>query len=136
MFDFKYDGPGIAKGGTGVLTVDGAELATQKLEHTIPFLLPPDETFDVGVDTARPWTAAIRSRSASTARSNKLTFKLGPTQLAEAEQKQVQKAVAKARTRDHDMNDARQDRSTEVLAFASVVEIATGLALLIDPSWS
>ncbi len=31
------------------------------------------------------------------------------------------------------MNDARQDKSHKVLAFASVVEIATGLALLIDP---
>jgi len=31
------------------------------------------------------------------------------------------------------MNDARQDRLRKVLAFASVVETATGLALLIDP---
>jgi hypothetical protein len=31
------------------------------------------------------------------------------------------------------MNDARQDKLHKVLAFASVVEIATGLALLIDP---
>ncbi len=46
-FNFHYDGPGIAKGGTGILIVDGHELATKKLEHTIPFLLPPDETFDV-----------------------------------------------------------------------------------------
>jgi len=31
------------------------------------------------------------------------------------------------------MNDARQDKLHKVLAFASVVEIAGGLALLIDP---
>ena len=31
VFDFKYDGPGLGKGGTGVLTVDGKELATQTI---------------------------------------------------------------------------------------------------------
>ena len=42
VFDFTYDGPGIAKSGSGVLKVDGRDLATSKLEHTIPFLLPAD----------------------------------------------------------------------------------------------
>ena len=31
VFDFKYDGPGIAKGGTGALKVDGEEVASLKL---------------------------------------------------------------------------------------------------------
>ncbi len=30
VFDFKYDGPGIAKGGTGVLSVDGKEVDNHK----------------------------------------------------------------------------------------------------------
>jgi len=51
VFDFTYDGPGVAKGGTGILKVDGADVATLELPHTIPFLLPVAETFDVGVDT-------------------------------------------------------------------------------------
>jgi hypothetical protein len=62
VFDFKYDGlgaatlafndlSGIGRGGTGVLKVDGREVANQKLERTIPFLLQWDETFDVGSDT-------------------------------------------------------------------------------------
>ena len=29
MFDFKYDGPGVAKGGTGVLKVDGNEVVAR-----------------------------------------------------------------------------------------------------------
>ena len=29
VFDFKYDGPGFGKGGTGVLSVDGKELSRQ-----------------------------------------------------------------------------------------------------------
>jgi arylsulfatase len=62
VFDFKYDGlgtgtlafnnlSGIARGGTGVLKVDGKDVASQKLERTIPFILQWDETFDVGSDT-------------------------------------------------------------------------------------
>src|SRR5947208_13613550 len=50
-FDFKYDGPGIAKGGTGILKVDGKEVRTLQVPKTVPFLLPADETFDVGIDT-------------------------------------------------------------------------------------
>ena len=61
-FDFKYDGlgagtlafnnySGIGQGGTGVLKVDGKEVATQKMEHTIPFILQWDESLDIGSDT-------------------------------------------------------------------------------------
>ena len=51
VFDFTSDGPGMAKGGSGVLKVDGKEVASQKIPHTVPALMPWDETFDVGVDT-------------------------------------------------------------------------------------
>jgi hypothetical protein len=51
LFDFKYDGPGFGKGGTGVLSVDGKEVARKTIPHTIPFLMTIDESFDVGVDT-------------------------------------------------------------------------------------
>jgi arylsulfatase A-like enzyme len=51
VFDFTYEGPGFGKGGTGVLKVDGKEVATRKIPHTIPFILTIDETFDVGLDT-------------------------------------------------------------------------------------
>ena len=36
----------------------------KKVEHTIPFLMPGDETFDVGVDTRTMPTCAISCRSA------------------------------------------------------------------------
>jgi arylsulfatase len=64
-FDFKYDGLGIAtlafnntsgigRSGTGVLKVDGKEVATHKMKRTIPLILQWDETFDVGADTGTP----------------------------------------------------------------------------------
>jgi len=42
---------GIGRGGTGVLKVDGKEVANQKMERTIPLILQWDENFDIGADT-------------------------------------------------------------------------------------
>ncbi|MSR62928.1 MAG: arylsulfatase [Planctomycetes bacterium] len=53
-FDFKYDGPGMGKSGTGTLTVDGKQVAQGKIERTIPLRFSLDETFDVGLDTGTP----------------------------------------------------------------------------------
>lgn len=50
-FDFKYDGGGIGKGGTGTLSVDGQQVAQGHIERTIRFRFSLDETFDVGEDT-------------------------------------------------------------------------------------
>jgi len=98
VFDFKYDGPGIAKGGAGVLKVDGRDVATLKIPHTVPFLLPGDETFDVGVDTRTPvndkdYQVPFRFNG----RINKLTFNLGSVQLTEEDSRKIQEAVARAR---------------------------------------
>lgn len=98
IFDFKYDGPGIAKGGTGVLKVDGKETRTLSIPKTIPFLIPPDETFDIGADTRsgvndEDYQVPFKFNG----KIEKLTFKLGPSQLSPAEEKTQQKAVAKAK---------------------------------------
>ncbi|WP_235940114.1 arylsulfatase [Bradyrhizobium hipponense] len=81
VFDFKADGPGLGKGGTGVLSVDGKVVAKNSLEHTTPITFPEDETFDVGQDT-RTGVAMVEYRYESpfkfTGKINKLTFKLEP----------------------------------------------------------
>ena len=51
MFDFKYDGGGFGKGGTGVLSVDGKEVDSKRMPYTIPFMISMDESFDIGNDT-------------------------------------------------------------------------------------
>jgi arylsulfatase len=63
VFDFKYDGPGMAKGGTGVLSVDGKQVDSKRIPHTIPALL-----------TTR--TTSYRSRF--TGKLGKLKIKLIP----------------------------------------------------------
>jgi arylsulfatase A-like enzyme len=97
VFDFKYDGPGFGKGGTGVLRVDDKDVATRKVPHTIPFLMAIDETFDVGVDTRTPvddkeYQVPFRF----TGKLNKLTFKLGPTQLTSDDRQIIQHNLVKA----------------------------------------
>ena len=81
VFDFKSDGPGLGKGGTGVLSVDGKEVARKSMEHTTPVTFPEDETFDIGQDT-RTGVALLEYRYdvpfKFTGKINKLTFKLEP----------------------------------------------------------
>src|SRR6266478_2935779 len=88
VFDFKSDGPGLGKGGTGVLTVDGKEVARKSMEHTTPITFPEDETFDIGQDT-RTGVAMLEYRYdvpfKFTGKINKLTFKLEPESKAVAE---------------------------------------------------
>jgi arylsulfatase A-like enzyme len=81
VFDFKSDGPGLGKGGTGVLSVDGKEVARNSLENTTPITFPEDESFDVGEDT-RTGVAMVEYRYdvpfKFTGKIDKLTFKLEP----------------------------------------------------------
>jgi len=81
VFDFKSDGPGLGKGGTGLLYVDGKEVARNSMEHTTPITFPEDETFDIGQDTRTP-LALIEYRYdvpfTFTGKIDKLTFKLEP----------------------------------------------------------
>jgi hypothetical protein len=42
------------RGGAGGFPVDGKEVAKQKMEHPIPFILQWDENLDVGSDTGTP----------------------------------------------------------------------------------
>jgi arylsulfatase len=98
VFDFTYDGPGIAKGGTGVLKVDGAEVATQKIPRTIPFTMPFDESFDVGVDTRTGVNNAdYHPPFHFTGTIDKLTFKIGPAQFTSNDQQIIQHVLARAR---------------------------------------
>jgi arylsulfatase A-like enzyme len=96
LFDFKYDGPGLAKGGTGVLSVDGKEVDNKKIPHTIPALMTIDETFDIGVDTRtgvddKDYQPPFRF----TGKLGKVTIKLGPNQMMAVDEKAKADAVAR-----------------------------------------
>ena len=96
-FDYTYDGPGIAKGGNGVLKVDGKVVATGKQANSIAFLQIADETFDVGLDTRTGVSADYQVPFAFDGKIDKLTVRLGPMQLTAADELKMREATARAR---------------------------------------
>jgi arylsulfatase A-like enzyme len=96
-YDYTYDGPGIAKGGTGTLKVDGQVVDTHTQPNSISFLQVSDETFDVGTDlrtelNAKDYTLPFDF----TGTINKLTINLKPTQFTAEEQSKIKDASVRA----------------------------------------
>jgi arylsulfatase A-like enzyme len=103
-FDFKYDGlgvgtlaynsmSGLARPGTGTLSVDGKVVATKKMEKTVPMILQWDESFDIGWDTLtgvndEDYTPPFKL----TAKLDKLTIKVDRPQLSDADIQKLQAA--------------------------------------------
>jgi Sulfatase len=101
VFDFKYDGlgfatlafnnlSGIGRSGTGTLSIDGQVVATESLEHTIPLILPWDETFDIGSDTGTPVDDGdYQVPFAFTGKIDKLQIALDPPALTDEDKKKL-----------------------------------------------
>jgi len=96
VFDFKYNGPGPGKGGTGVLSVDGKELSRKTVEHSIPFLMSIDESFDIGSDTRTGVDDSYKLPFPFNGSIDKLTFKLGPEQLTAEDRQVMERSLASA----------------------------------------
>jgi arylsulfatase A-like enzyme len=104
VYDFKYDGLGFATlafnsvsalghPGAGTFSVDGKVVATQKMERTIPLLLPIDETFDIGSKSGTPIDDAdYQVPFAFTGKIDKLTFSVEPPKLTEDDVKKLMEA--------------------------------------------
>lgn len=93
-FDWKYDGPGLGKSGTGTLKVDGNVVENHPMPRSLPITLMWDETFNVGLDTGtsvddEDYQVPFRF----TGKINKLTVKLGPNEMSPAEKETVAKAM-------------------------------------------
>ena len=58
-FDFVYDGGGPGKGGKGILSVNGKEVANARIERTQGNIFSADETADVGLDNQTPVALGI-----------------------------------------------------------------------------
>jgi len=104
-FDFKYDGigagtlayndmSGLAKSGTGTLSVDGKVVDTKKMEKTLPMILQWDEAFDIGSDTLTGVNDAdYKPPFKLTAKLDKLTIKVDRPQLSQADIQKLQAAT-------------------------------------------
>ena len=77
-FDWRYNGPGLGKGGTGTLKVDGKVVDSHPMPRSLPITIAWDEYFNVGLDTGTPvddqdYQVPFRF----TGKINHLTVKLG-----------------------------------------------------------
>jgi len=96
--DFKYDGGGIGKGGTGVLLVDGKQVAQGTIPQTLMVRFSLDETFDIGEDTGTPVVEdyADKMPFAFSGALKKLIVVLEPQKLTDEERKRLLEEQAKA----------------------------------------
>ena len=99
VFDFRYDGGGIGRGGTGTITVDGQQVAQGRIEHTMPMRLSLDETFDVGADTGTPASLDYDVPNAFGGTINEVVVRLGQQKLSAADQAAVERAQVEAQRR-------------------------------------
>ena len=107
-FDFKYDGmgtgtlafnnmSGLGRSGTGVLKVDGKEVQSIKMPHTLPMILQWDESFDIGSDTLTGVNDAdYQPPFPLTAKLDKLTIKVDRPKLTPEDIKKLENAEATA----------------------------------------
>lgn len=105
-FDFKYDGlgvgtlafnnmSGLGRSGIGTLKVDGKEVQTITMLHTLPMILQWDESFDIGADTLTGVNDAdYKPPFALTAKLNKLTIKVDRPQLTPEDIKKLENTEA------------------------------------------
>ena len=107
-FDFKYDGlglgtlafnnmSGLGRPGTGTLKVDGKEVQTITMDHTLPMILQWDESFDIGSDTITGVNDADYTPPFPlTAKFNKLTIKVDRPQLSPEDIKKLESGMKAA----------------------------------------
>ena len=97
VFDFKYDGGGIGKGGTGTISVDGKQVGQGRIDRTTPLRFSIDETFDVGEDTGTPVNLDYDVPFKFTGQIEKVVINLGETKLSAVDQEKLQAMQQSAR---------------------------------------
>ncbi len=104
VYGFKYDGlgeatlaynnlSGVGRGGTGTLTVDGKVVSTEKLERSLPLVLPLDQTFNIGSAGSSPVDDHdYQVPFAFTGKIDKVTIALDPPTLTPDDIKKLEAA--------------------------------------------
>ncbi len=102
VFDWKMEpqGPPLGRGGSGVLSVNGKEVAKRSLPRMQPLIWAWDETFDVGLDTGTPVDDKdYQVPFAFTGKLGKITFDLGESSVSPEAIKLMMEELAKKRDR-------------------------------------
>jgi hypothetical protein len=92
-FEFAYDGPGLGKGGTGTILVNGKKAAEGKIDRTQANMFSADEGADVGQDGETPVSDDYKeSDNKFTGKIHKVVIEVGPVKLAAADKQELRKA--------------------------------------------
>ena len=86
--DFKYDGPGLGKGGTASLLVDGKPAGEGKIARTLAFRMSLDETLDCGADTGTPVSEDYRVPFRFTGKIDRVAVRIGDAALTPEEKRE------------------------------------------------
>jgi len=92
-YEFAYDGPGLGKGGTGTILVNGKKVAEGKIKRTQPGFYSADEGVDVGLDGETNVSDDYpEGNNTFTGKIHSVTVEVGPLKLADADGDQLEKA--------------------------------------------
>jgi len=100
IVDFKYDGPGLGKGGIVTLTVDDKPVGEGKVARTRPFRMSLDETLDCGEDTGTTVSEDYRVLFKFTGTLNEVMIRIGEGKLTADEQETIRKAKVSLEMKD------------------------------------
>ncbi len=94
LFDFKYDGGGVGKGGMGTLQVDGKTVGSARIERTLGFRLSLDETLDCGEDTGTAVSEDYQTPFRFSGELERVTVYLKPVALTALDQRKLEDSKA------------------------------------------
>jgi arylsulfatase len=95
-YEFAYDGGGLAKGGLGSISINGAKVAEGRIDRTQPNIFSGDEGADVGEDGETPVTEdyGIAAPYRFTGRIHKVTIDVKEMQQADKAEESKLRAEA------------------------------------------
>jgi hypothetical protein len=92
-FEFADDGPGVGKGGTGTILVNGKKVAEGKIDQTQGIVFSADEGADVGQDGETPVSDDYKAGDNKfTGKIHKVVVKVGPVKVGAADREGLKKA--------------------------------------------
>ena len=92
--EFKYDGGGLAKGGSVTMFINDRKVAEGRVDKTIFGRFSADETFDTGVDTGSPVSDLYQSPNPFGGKLARIEINIAPTALGPADQAAVDKSAS------------------------------------------
>jgi arylsulfatase len=86
----------VGKGGQATLSVDGNQVASEKLPRTIPYRISLDETLDIGEDTGTPVSEDYHVPFNFTGKLEKVIVNIAEEQLTEEQLQKYREGRLKA----------------------------------------